>query len=356
MGSPSRITLALSRWIDEVAETVLAGVEHLRATRHARFIEQKDGRFVADGLPHPYSKEHPETSFRLAPEALPSADEDRLKALIEDARVEVLLQPSRFLFRPLELPSRAGEFLEGIIRTQIDRLTPWSAANASFGWSAPIETTSGRMTVTVAATGRKMLEPLGDLLSGLGAASIRFCVASPEAGGPPIVVSDQKTRATREIRTARRVLLGVLLGLGGLAAASILALIVVGSDLEARQTEIEGQIDTIRASLRARHDPSSEPVAALQRRKYDTPSSVLVLDALAATLPDHTFLSELRVQDGKVQIIGMTKDAPSLIALLERAPQFSAASFLAPTTRSLAKQGDNFHIEAGIKPPRQLKP
>lgn len=356
METASRITSALSRWIDEVAELVLAGIEHMRAAPHARFVEQKDGRFVADALPQPYSEDEAQPAFQLVPEAPTIADDNRLKALIEDARVEIVLRQDRFLFRPLELPSRAGEFLDGIVRTQIDRLTPWSAANAVFGWSAPIETGGGRMTIMVATTGRKMLEPLTELLSGLGAASIRFCVMSPDPGEPPIVVSDQKTRAAREIGTARRVLLSALLGLGGLAAVSILALIVVGSDLGARKTEIDGRIDAIRASAHARHDPSSEPVAALQRRKYDTPSSVLVLDALAATLPDHTYLTELRVQDGKVQIIGMTKDAPSLIALLEQAPQFSEASFLAPTTRSLAKPGDNFQIEAGIRPPRHVKP
>lgn len=349
MGSVARITAALSRWIDEVAEAVLAGIEQLRASSLARFTERRDGTFIAVTTRPAPASVGPDPSFRLGP-ALAPADFDRVTAIVKDARVEILLEPDRFLFRPLELPSRAGEFLEGIVRSQIDRLTPWSATDALYGWSAPVETSTGRMVITVAATGRNLVTPLTDTLAGLGAASICLSVRSPEPGAEAIMISDRKTRAAREIHQARRMLLSILAGLGGLAAVSVLAEIVVGSDLEARQADIAGRIQAIRSSLQARRDPASEPMAALQRRKREAPSSVLVLEALSETLPDHTYLTELRMQDGKIQIIGMTKDAPSLIERLERSPQFSEASFYAPTTRSLAKPGDNFHIEAKIRP------
>jgi general secretion pathway protein L len=356
MGSPSRITLALSRWIDEVAVAVLAGIEHVRAAPQARFTEQKNGLFVPEETQPPRFSDRLAASFRLGPDAQEDADADRMRAIVKDARVEILLQPDRFLFRPLELPARAGEFLEGIVRAQIDRLTPWSAPNALFGWSSPVETSGGRVMITVAATGRTLITPLTDMLSDLGAASICLRVPSPDPNGEPITVSEQQTRATRETHRARQVLVGILAGLGGLAALSILALIIVGSDLEARQSEVTSRIDTIRSSLQGLRDPSSERVVALQRRKQETPSSVLVLEAISGTLPDHTYLTELRIQDGKVQIIGMTNDAPSLIELLERSPQFREASFFAPTTRSLAKPGDTFHIEAKIQPLRSVQP
>ncbi len=356
MGSGSRVTAAVSRWIDEVAEAVLAGIGHFRAPARVLLTEQTGGTFISEKLQPAPAGDSPGPSFRLGPDALADADLADAKAVVEDARVEVLLAPSRFLFRPLELPSRAGEFLDGIVHAQIDRLTPWSAANALYGWSPPVETSSGRMVITVAATGRNLVAPVLDALSGLGAASISLGVRPPEPGGDPILVSDRTTKASRDIHRARGILLSVLLGLCALAAVSVLAQIIVGSDLSARQAGIAERIEAIRSSLQARRDPASEPVAAMQRRKREAPASVLVLEAISATLPDHTYLTELRIQDGKVQIIGMTKDAPSLIERLERSRQFSAASFLAPTTRSLAKPGDTFHIEARIEPPGAAQP
>ena len=196
------------------------------------------------------------------------------------------------------------------------------------------------------------MAPYVQAIADLGAASVVVLTFPADAGphAAPIRVFEQRARGVLEIDRIRRALVALFMATG-LAAALSMAYSAVALDrLDAEQQELSRKIAARRVALRTGPEFAVSAQRMLERRKQTTPSSVVVLEALSQILPDHTFVTELRIEGDKLQIVGVTKDAPALIALIEQSQHFTRATFYAPTTRSPGEPGERFHIEAHIKP------
>jgi len=336
----------LARWLDSVAAAIVSAVGWIVSPRVVRIVEEDDGSaFTMRGPKGEGGKAFQLVSSNLV-RGLPA---EVIKA-VKGNRVELVLRPSRFVLRPLELPRRAVEFLDGIVRAQIDRLTPWPATEAVFGWGRPSEIASDRISIMVAATARATVRPFLQAVSKLGAASVAILTAPADGPAAAIKVYEQSVHAMLDAKRVRRLLTAVLVVAVAAASVSMLADVVVGGDLEARQLDLARRVNERRLLLRGGQDVTRSATALLDRRKQDTPATVIVLEVLSDILPDHTYVTEMRVEGNKLQIIGVTRDAPGLIRLIEQSPHFKRATFFAPTTRSPSDPGERFHIEARIEP------
>ncbi|MEA2991491.1 MAG: ral secretion pathway protein [Alphaproteobacteria bacterium] len=343
---------SFSRWLDSVAVTLAGFLARFSSSSRTVQLVEGDGDVFTVRMP---GQGAPAESVRMVNGQVSGSVSARLAGMLQGSRAELILKPARFLFRPLELPQRAAEFLDGIVRAQIDRLTPWNAADAVFGWSKPAEISNNRIVVTVAATARALIQPYLQTLTKLGAESVSISATPPDAGAgsAPITLLVQSAKHPLEVHRIRRWLLAVLVGTGLMGAAAVGAAVIVTDNLGSRQDELSRRLAERRVQIQAGRAVATgegAPLRALERRKHEVPSSVIVLDALSRLLPDHTYVTEWRVEGDKLQVIGVTRDASSLIRLIEESGHFTRATFFAPTTRSPNDPGERFHIEARIQP------
>ncbi len=344
------ILAILNAWTGNVAAAVIAGFDRVVSPRVVRLVEDEQGGFTVES---PVKPENFPARIAFTDGALAAPN---LAPMLRGSRVEIVLQPRRFLFRPLELPARAADFLDGIVRAQIDRLTPWSASEAVFGCSTPVASGTENITTMIAATTRKVATTYVQAVSIFHPAAVAVCTDVAERNAGRLKVYEQKARGHLD---AARLSRALLIALGVLAAGALLSVIAdvfVADNLGTQESELARQISERRAAIRAGGDGGDRsPIAALERRKYETPASVIVLEALSTVLPDNTYVTELHLAGTKLQIVGITRDAPSLIPLIEQSQHFTRATFYAPTTRSPSDPGERFHIEARVEPKNTAK-
>lgn len=349
MSLVSEIAAALSLWIDAVAGVVSVRLANVKPVRRIEVAEDEAGAFTMRHAPTTRIADGGLSPCRVDPTggALGDPLSPQWAAAVRGGVVELLLQPSRFVFRPVELPARAAEFLDGIIRAQIDRITPWAPSEALFHWTPPHDIGGDRIETTVVATGRAAVLALVQAFSDLGAAGVEIVTGAPEHGR--ITVLDQRSGKQAENRRMRSALIAGLATTGLLAMLSLGLGGVVADSYDAQQQQIQHRIAERRAVMRG-NQSSGSPLDLLIRRKQTSPSSVMVIEALSSLLPQDTYATEVRIEGDKLQIVGVTRDAPSLISILEQSPHFSSAGFFAPTTHAANESGERFHIETKLKP------
>ena len=283
----------------------------------------------------------------------------KTRSLLAGSQVEVVLAPSHFIFRELELPLRAAEFLEGVVREQIDRLTPWKAGDAAFGWSTPARLDEKRIVVTVAATTRASIAPLAraEALNRVDSLIVSTAAERADGADARIRVFSQRGGPQPRFRLWRLMLIGSLGFVFLTTIVATAAVTFVGGNLDSQRESVQHEIAARRAALvGGRGSEAERALAALDEKKRTTPPDVIVLEALSKTLPDTAYLTELRIEDGKVQIAGLAEDTPGLIRLIEQSRHFTRARFTAATTNAPSEHGERFHIEAQLEPTIAVTP
>ncbi len=260
------------------------------------------------------------------------------------------LAPGAALQRDVTLPLAAEAGLDRVLTYEMDRLTPFAAADVFFAWRVlRRDREAGRLSLRLSLVPRPPLLPLLEALrqAGAGPQAIEIPAAPGRARLRIPLAHERSASARRE----RRLL---ALASGCCVVLALLALLlpfvlqsVASARLDRRIAALQPRVAMAQALHRriAGSSAGAELVETERRRLGDT---LGVIAAVTRVLPDDSYLSDLTLRQGQLTISGQSAAAAKLIPVISADPAFSAPAFAAPVTRIEGQNTDLFSIRAGV--------
>jgi general secretion pathway protein L len=344
----------LRRWIEVLAATFIGARDAWRATRSLK-VAFEEGRFTI-------RRAGPDGASVLAA-VLPGAHVSAEVARVARGGLVVLELPAdKVVTRRISVPSQAQAFLTGIVRNQIERLSPWQSEQAIFGFDTKVNHEDASvLDVRILITSRTVVDGARGEVTAIGLPPDR--VVARERDEPntsePVLMWSRLADPSRDETQRTCWLIGVAIAIcvvlsSSLSLWSIASASAIGEESENVAARLRVLQRQIQASPTAASTTSLGPGERAWIAKETSPSAVIVLEALSRALPDSAYLSELHVENATLRIIGLTSDAPSLIAPLEGSGYLADVHFFAPTTRGPDGTRFRFYIEARINPQPEI--
>ncbi|WP_020174938.1 PilN domain-containing protein [Methyloferula stellata] len=341
-----QLPIVLTRWLDTLAGLVVAWQDVSRA-RKSIIVTRQDTDFVLRRS----NATHGEIIAKIAAGTkMPAA----IAQALRNHFVIFEIAPSQIIPRQLTVPAQAREFLSGIVRNQLERLSPWPLAQIFYGVDAkPGSNDAGTLNVTVLIAARATLETLCDELTASGLPPNRI-VARKEDGGKGTLITlwtRPAERAKGQAWSPQSMIGAGLAAILLLAAGISLWALYSANAISTESADVVAQTQSLQRqgqSSRKLDMTGLNPPQRAWAMKENTPVTVLILEFLARALPDSAYLTEIHLENTTLRINGLATDAPSLVGALERSGRFSEVHFFAPTTKDQGSALFRFYIEARV--------
>ena len=269
----------------------------------------------------------------------------------------LLLPAGQVLRRPLGLPAAAADRLREVVGFEIDRQTPFNAAQVHYDVRM-LGRRGDRIEVELVAVPRAALDRalarLGTLATTLAGVDV------VDGNGEPLGVNllPAAVRSRREDPMRRWNVVLAVCAVAALVAAGAQMLHNRRAAADALAQAIDARIDEARRAATQRQQLVDlvDGMAFLERQRAARPAMVEVLDEVTTRLLDNSFLEKLSVQGDQLTLVGLSADAPSLVGQMDgarswRNPALAGALQSDPVTRR-----DRFSLTATLAAPAPRPP
>ena len=258
--------------------------------------------------------------------------------------VVVALPEAALLQQSATLPLAAERDLQAVLGHEMDRLTPFAAADLYWAWRVESrDRAGGRLLLRLLLVPKLAVAAGLDTLAAMG---LRPAALEVQAGASvehlPLLQPGTRRRSTAVV--------------GWLCAALAVALVVIPVARQERAIEkAENQVAALRPqvavveALRRKLTANESGATLFTKEAGRVGSPLRALAALTVALPDDTYLTSFAMKERKMSLAGRSGGAASLIATLSADPDLRDPAFDAPVTRVGDRQ-DLFSIRATLAP------
>lgn len=286
---------------------------------------------------------------------LPRRVQTRLTRAVRDGmlRTVLLIPEDKVLSQDLRLPAAAAGDLGNVVRYELERVTPFKHGEVYYSHSARKDPApDGRVIVDLLFTPRATIDPVLERLqtAGLPAAAIDVANTDGIPGGHNLMRRTSAASRTPGQRLAVGLtLIAVMLG----ALWGWMLFKVQGDEID----RLQHSLTTERRALIATRDaaaPTGQDATAKQAAhalRSTTALSVEVLDAVADTLPDDSWIERLSLRGDRLEFTGTSANATALIELFGNHDLFRDPAFRSPITRTRDGTAERFVLTLRIRQP-----
>lgn len=263
--------------------------------------------------------------------------------------VTIVVPARECLVRELTVPGAALARMDDVLRFDIEANLPFRCRDLHHGWYLKESCGAGDANVIVHVMIKKeLLAPLIDTVTQARLPLREIAVAGADGQLLPVNLLERSERrragAVRASTTllAATAALAVILSL----AAFVLTIINLNQGLAAAEEALQANAREAKA-VRQGATAAEQTTAQLRQvrlRKRDAVSLVAIWEEVSRILPDGTWLTELKIDDGKVRIDGQSANASELIGALAQSKLFSNVAFASPVTRDQQRGFERFQI------------
>lgn len=263
----------------------------------------------------------------------------------------LLLPAGDGLRRRLSLPAAAADRLRDVLGFEIDRQTPFPADQVYYDARLIGRRGDGQVDAELIVVPRTTLERA---LTALGAplTATLAGVDMADADGQPLGVN-----LLPGVQRSRRRDPRAFWNLGLIAVA----LVAIGAGLWQIRENRSAAADALEAEAKRRGQQASkiadekkqlvdlvEGMRFLQETRNGRPTTVEVLDELSRRLPDNTFLERVSIEGERVQIIGLSPEAPRLVERLQASKLWRSVNLTGALMPEPTRGKDRFTLNAEL--------